>query len=143
MRPAISRGIFTTWAMVWTLVVRPIGRSLPSGRLPGGVPVPGHRLVVPVDLAVANSVGDTNSRLRRFRPRSTETTTLTDRYSRSICHRPNSTPRKCLGYCPPAEVFESKPIEIRNRLAQRDKSELALQREFTAPLNGQSVLAVP
>jgi len=52
--------------------------------------------------------------LRKFLPRSTEPTALTDRYLRSICHRLNATPRKCLGYRTPAEVFESKLMEIWN-----------------------------
>ena len=59
---------------------------------------------------------DTNNRLRNYLPRSTEPTALTNRYLRSICHRLNTTPRKCLGYRTPAEVFESKLMEIQNRL---------------------------
>ncbi|MGR3630380.1 MAG: IS30 family transposase, partial [Sulfitobacter sp.] len=43
-------------------------------------------------------------------------TALTNRYLRSICHRLNATPRKCLGYRTPAEVFESNLMEIQNRL---------------------------
>jgi IS30 family transposase len=62
------------------------------------------------------TVENTNNRLRRYLPRSTEPTALTNRYIRSICQRLNSTPRKCLGYQTPAEVFESKLMEIRNRL---------------------------
>ena len=31
-------------------------------------------------------------------------------------HRLNTTPRKCLGFRTPAEVFESKMMEIQNRL---------------------------
>jgi IS30 family transposase len=62
------------------------------------------------------TVENTNNRLRRYLPRSTEPTALTNRYLRSICHRLNSTPRKCLGYRTPAEVFESKLVEIQNRL---------------------------
>ncbi len=62
------------------------------------------------------TVENTNNRLRRYLPRSTEPTALTNRYLRSICHRLNSTPRKCLGYRTPAEVFESNLIAIRNRL---------------------------
>lgn len=60
------------------------------------------------------TVENTNNRLRKFLPRSTEPTALTDRYLRSICHRLNATPRKCLGYRTPAEVFESKLMEIWN-----------------------------
>ncbi|WP_171169620.1 IS30 family transposase [Ruegeria sp. HKCCA0370] len=62
------------------------------------------------------TVENTNNRLRRYLPRSTEPTALTNRYLRSICHRLNSTPRKCLGYRTPAEVFESNLMEIQNRL---------------------------
>ncbi|MBY6005261.1 IS30 family transposase [Salipiger bermudensis] len=62
------------------------------------------------------TVENTNNRLRKYLPRSTEPTALTNRYLRSICHRLNSTPRKCLGYHTPAEVFETKLLEIQNRL---------------------------
>lgn len=62
------------------------------------------------------TVENTNNRLRKYLPRSTEPTALTNRYLRSICHRLNSTPRKCLGYHTPAEVFETKLMEIRYRL---------------------------
>ena len=60
---------------------------------------------------------NTNNRLRRYLPRSTEPTALTNRYLRSICQTLNATPRKCLGYRTPAEAFESKLLEIQNRLA--------------------------
>ncbi|SEM29772.1 transposase, IS30 family [Roseovarius azorensis] len=62
------------------------------------------------------TVENTNNRLRKYLPRSTEPTALTNRYLRSICHRLNSTPRKCLGYLTPTEVFETKLMEIQNRL---------------------------
>ncbi len=62
------------------------------------------------------TVENTNNRLRKYLPRSTEPTALTNRYLRSICHRLNSTPRKCLGYRTPAEIFESELMEIQNRL---------------------------
>jgi len=62
------------------------------------------------------TVENTNNRLRKYLPRSTEPTALTNRYLRSICHHLNSTPRKCLDYRTPAEVFETKLMEIQNRL---------------------------
>ncbi|AYF03133.1 IS30 family transposase (plasmid) [Paracoccus yeei] len=62
------------------------------------------------------TVENTNGRLRKHLPRSTEPTALTNRYLRSICQSLNSTPRKCLGYRTPAEVFESNLMAIRNRL---------------------------
>ncbi len=62
------------------------------------------------------TVENTNNSLRNYLPRSTAPTALTNRYLRSICHRLNSTPRKCLDYQTPAEVFKSKLMEIRNQL---------------------------
>ncbi len=62
------------------------------------------------------TVENTNNRLHRYLPRSTEPTALTNRYLKSICHRLNSTPRKCLGYRTPAEAFESKLMELQNQL---------------------------
>ncbi len=50
-----------------------------------------------------STVENTNNRLRKYLPRSTEPTALT-------------TPRKCLGYHTPAEVFKTKLMEIQNRL---------------------------
>ena len=62
------------------------------------------------------TVENTNNRLRNFLPCSTDPTALTNRYLRSICQRLNATPRKCLGYRTPAEVFEAKLVDIQNRL---------------------------
>ncbi|MBN8190366.1 IS30 family transposase, partial [Salipiger thiooxidans] len=67
------------------------------------------------------TVENTNNRLRKFLPRSTEPTALTNRCLRSICQRLNATPRKCLGYRTPAEVFEAKLVDIRNRLKYNRK----------------------
>jgi hypothetical protein len=76
------------------------------------------------------TVENTNNRLRKYLPRSTEPPALTNRYLRSICHRLNSTPRKCLGYQTPAEVFETKLMEIQNRLEWNNISGIELHREF-------------
>ena len=62
------------------------------------------------------TVENTNNELRKYLPRSTEATALTNRYLSSICQRLNSTPRKCLGYNTPAEVFEKELMEIETRL---------------------------
>ncbi len=59
------------------------------------------------------TVENTNNRLRKYLPRSTEPTALTNRYLGSICQRLNSTPRKCLGYRTPAEVFDKELLAIR------------------------------
>ena len=57
------------------------------------------------------TVENTNNRLRRYLPRKSDPTAFTDRYLKSICDRLNATPRKCLGYQTPAEVFRSKLME--------------------------------
>jgi IS30 family transposase len=57
------------------------------------------------------TVENTNNRLRRYLPRKANPTGFTDRYLRSICDRLNATPRKCLGYQTPAEVFRTKLME--------------------------------
>jgi IS30 family transposase len=57
------------------------------------------------------TVENTNNRLRRYLPRKSDPTAFTDRYLRSICDRLNATPRKCLGYQTPAEVFRAKLME--------------------------------
>ncbi len=61
------------------------------------------------------TVENTNDRLRRYLPRSTDPTALTNRYLGSICQRLNTTPRKCLGYRTPAEVFENNLAAIRSQ----------------------------
>lgn len=62
------------------------------------------------------TVENTNNRLRRYLPRSTQPTALTHRYLRSICQRLNTTPRKCLRYKTPAEVFDHELMAIKSRL---------------------------
>ncbi|EAQ23486.1 IS30-like element ISRssp4 family transposase [Roseovarius sp. 217] len=57
------------------------------------------------------TVENTNNRLRRYLSRKADPTAFTDRYLRSICDRLNATPRKCLGYQTPAEVFRAKLME--------------------------------
>ena len=57
------------------------------------------------------TVENTNNRLRRYLPRKADPTAFTNRYLRSICERLNATPRKCLGYRTPAEVFRAKLME--------------------------------
>jgi len=57
------------------------------------------------------TVENTNNRLRRYLPRKADPTAFTNRYLKSICDRLNATPRKCLGYRTPAEVFRAKLME--------------------------------
>lgn len=51
------------------------------------------------------SVENMNRRVRRYLPRDVQLLTLTNQYMTLICQRLNGTPRKCLGYRTPAEVF--------------------------------------
>ncbi|HDZ82242.1 MAG TPA: IS30 family transposase [Roseobacter sp.] len=57
------------------------------------------------------TVENTNNRLRRDLPRKSDPTAFTNQYLRTICDRLNATPRKCLGYKTPAEVFREKLME--------------------------------
>ena len=54
------------------------------------------------------TVENTNNRLRRYLPRKADPAAFTDQYLGSICARLNATPRKCLGYQTPTEVFRAK-----------------------------------
>ena len=51
------------------------------------------------------SVENMNKRARRYLPRTTPVLSVSDREMKAICDNLNSTPRKCLGYRTPAEVF--------------------------------------
>jgi transposase, IS30 family len=57
------------------------------------------------------SVENLNKRARRYLPRDTPISTLSDRDMKKICERLNGTPRKCLGWKTPAEAFAA---ELRN-----------------------------
>jgi IS30 family transposase len=59
------------------------------------------------------AVENTNRRLRRFLPREIDMRRLTDADIRAVTDRMNATPRKCLGWKTPAEVFAEKMMEIR------------------------------
>jgi len=61
------------------------------------------------------TVENTNRRTRRWLPRDLDPLALTDRDLVFICHRLNNTPRKCLGYKTPAEVFRQKLVANRHR----------------------------
>lgn len=53
-------------------------------------------------------VENMNRRVRRYLPADTVLLTLADRSMMSICDRLNGTPRKCLGWQTPAEVFRQE-----------------------------------
>ena len=57
------------------------------------------------------TVENTNRRLRRWLPRKRDIRQCTDHDMKVICDRLNNTPRKCLGWKAPAEVFREKILE--------------------------------
>lgn len=57
---------------------------------------------------VENTIG----RLRRFLPRTTDTSTLNKQALASIMDKMNNTPRKCLGFKTPAEAFFNQSVAL-------------------------------
>ena len=57
------------------------------------------------------TVENTNQRARRWLPRKRDIRALSDHDMKVICDRLNNTPRKCLGWKTPAEVFREKMLE--------------------------------
>lgn len=57
------------------------------------------------------TVENTNRRARRWLPRKRDIRPMTDQDMKEICDRLNNTPRKCLGWRTPAEVFHEKLLE--------------------------------
>jgi IS30 family transposase len=56
------------------------------------------------------TVENTNGRVRKWLSREVDPLTVTDADLVEICSRLNGTPRKCLGYRTPAEVFRKKVL---------------------------------
>ena len=61
------------------------------------------------------AVENTNRHARRWLPRERDIRQMTDADIRKITDRMNATPRKCLGWKTPAEVFAEKMTEIGGR----------------------------
>lgn len=57
------------------------------------------------------TVENTNLRARRWLPRKRDIRSMTDHDIKEISDRLNNTPRKCLGWKTPAEVFREKMLE--------------------------------
>ena len=53
--------------------------------------------------------------MRRFLPRETDMRQLSEADIRTVTDRMNATPRKCLGWRTPAQVFAEKMLEIGGR----------------------------
>jgi IS30 family transposase len=58
-------------------------------------------------------VENLNGRIRRYIPRGTDPNTISDANLRALATRLNATPRKCLGFKTPHEVFFAKPLRFR------------------------------
>lgn len=58
-------------------------------------------------------IENANGRLRRFLPRKTDLTGLTSEDIQAVAHRYNNTPRKCLGYKTPAELFSKHLLHFK------------------------------
>ena len=54
------------------------------------------------------TVENTNRRVRKWVSREVDPLAISETELREICHHLNATPRKCLGYKTPAEVFRQK-----------------------------------
>jgi len=57
------------------------------------------------------TVENTNRRARRWLPREINPATLSNHHLKMICDRLNATPRKCLGWKTPAEVFKEMVLD--------------------------------
>ncbi|MFA1673806.1 IS30 family transposase, partial [Rhizobium mongolense] len=62
------------------------------------------------------TVENTNGRVRKWLSREVDPLSISDGELRDICDRLNSTPRKCLGYRTPAEVFRKKLLAQMRRV---------------------------
>lgn len=58
-----------------------------------------------------STVKNTNRRARRWLLRRRDIRSMTDHDLKAICDKLNNTPRKCLGWNTPAEVFREKMME--------------------------------
>jgi transposase, IS30 family len=58
------------------------------------------------------TVENTNGRLRRFIPLGTDPDSFSDRDLQGLARLLNNTPRKCLGFKTPAEVFYAQPLHF-------------------------------
>ena len=62
------------------------------------------------------TVENTNKRVRRYLPPETIVLELTSQAICSLCNRLNDTPRKCLGFQTPTEIFSQHLMAIQSNL---------------------------
>ena len=68
-------------------------------------------------------VENTNGRLRRFLPRKTNLTQLPEDLPLRVVQTYNNTPRKCLGYRTPAEIYSNQLLHLKCESTFRRKPE--------------------
>ena len=56
------------------------------------------------------TVENTNRRFRKWLPRTRDITRMPDLELKQLCDQLNNTPRKCLGWKTPAEVFQERML---------------------------------
>ena len=66
------------------------------------------------------SVEILNKRARRYLPRDTQVSALSNRSMKAICDRLNGTPRKCLGWRTPAETFREEMMKLDREPCRND-----------------------
>jgi hypothetical protein len=88
------------------------------------------------------TVENTNRPARRWLPRETDPAMISNHHLKMICDRLNATPRKCLGWKTPAEVFREKVLGQGRMIRQNHRSsKVALQVALTRPPNRTMIRA--
>ncbi|EUB99410.1 Integrase catalytic region [Rhizobium sp. CF080] len=82
-----------------------------------------------------STVENTNGRVRKWLSREVDPLSVTDADLIEICNRLNATPRRCLGYRTPAEVFRKKLLaQMRQAGLAWAAPQVAVQHELTQAL---------
>ncbi|THA59545.1 IS30 family transposase [Ensifer adhaerens] len=61
------------------------------------------------------TVENTNKRVRRYLPAETVVLDVTNQEIRALCDRLNTTPRKCLGFQTPKEIFSQHLLAMKGQ----------------------------
>lgn len=62
---------------------------------------------------MANGIENMNGRIRRYIPRGTDPDSFSEAHLQELADRLNNTPRKCLGWKTPAELFSTKLLHLK------------------------------
>ena len=61
-------------------------------------------------------IENTNGLIREYLPKRTDMTPITDEYIKSVIHKLNNRPRKCLDWKTPYEVFNKRSSKFINSM---------------------------